>query len=94
MLVSKAVARCLMYKVHPQSKSQLPYSVARTSSHDGTHLCCVALDLFDGQVLVVAGELVVRSEEEHAVTLMALAHGHTRAVPIAILSLRLRENGG
>ena len=44
--------------------------------------------LFQADLLVVAREIVVRRQEEHAVTLFALPHRHARAIPEALLRFR------
>jgi len=53
------------------------------------HATAALLDLIKGDFLGVTGKVVVFCQEEHAVALLALAHRHTRAVPEALLSLKL-----
>jgi len=50
--------------------------------------CCGALYFLQGDVLLITRKVVVRGQEEHAVTLLAFAHRDTRAIPKALRSLR------
>ena len=61
----------------PRHITPAPNSFSRLSSHALGELD----DFVHGDLLLVAHEIVILGEEEHAVALLALPHGNTRAVP-------------
>ena len=44
--------------------------------------------LLHTDVTLLAGEVIVLSEEQHAVALLPFPHGNTRAVPVAMVGLQ------
>lgn len=51
------------------------------------HICCWFFNFIQGDSLFIAGKIVIRSEKKHAMALLSLSHGNTRAIPKSLRSL-------